>query len=123
MFTVQQVSDPAALRALAPEWDALASQISPYLPFRSATWNEVWWTHFRRQSGVAQDDCWVHTVRDGTGRLVGIAPLMRTTARVAGLPLVRVLRFFGADPFMTELRGLVCRREDQRAVLAALSRD
>lgn len=35
---------------------------------------------------------------------------------------VRVLQFVGADPNMTELRGLVCRAEDEPAVLRALQR-
>lgn len=62
-----------------------------------------------------------HIVRDRDGRLVALAPLMRTDCRAFGLPLIRIAQFFGNDPAVTEFRGIICREEDNDRVTAALA--
>ena len=38
---------------------------------------------------------------------------MRTSAPGIGPPLLRIVQFFGSDPGLTEIRGLICRPEDE----------
>ncbi len=45
---------------------------------------------------------------------------MRTTAPGIGPPLLRMLQFFGVDPALTEIRGVICTPEDQVLVIQAL---
>lgn len=66
------------------------------------------------------DEFFCHIVRGDAGRLVAIAPLMRTFAPGVGPPLVRMLQFFGVDPALTEIRGVICAPEDQVPVIQAL---
>jgi CelD/BcsL family acetyltransferase involved in cellulose biosynthesis len=46
--------------------------------------------------------------------------LMRTNCLVFGLPLIRVLQFLGADPSLTEIRGVICRAADHDRVVAVI---
>ena len=66
------------------------------------------------------DEFFCHVVRGDGGRLVAIAPLMRTSVPGIGPPEVRMLQFFGADPALTEIRGVISRPEDQAQVVQAL---
>jgi CelD/BcsL family acetyltransferase involved in cellulose biosynthesis len=50
-------------------------------------------------------------VRDEQRRLIALAPLMRTLRPGWGPLRVREIQFLGADPNITELRGIVCRPE------------
>jgi CelD/BcsL family acetyltransferase involved in cellulose biosynthesis len=109
------------LLQLAPEWDALADRLSPWLPFRTAQWNLAYWRHFRRRSTLVRDDLHTFAIRDDSGRLVAVAPMMLTSRPGIGLPLLGQLRYLGADTNITELRGLVCDPADQSRVLNAMS--
>jgi CelD/BcsL family acetyltransferase involved in cellulose biosynthesis len=120
MLRVDCLQGPAALEALEPEWNSVVEDLSPFLPFRSALWNRLWWTHFQRRGWFQSDEFFVHVVRNDEGRLLGVAPLMLTRTGVKGLPRLRIVQFFGRDPFMTEVRGLICRPEDHNDVFNAL---
>jgi CelD/BcsL family acetyltransferase involved in cellulose biosynthesis len=116
--TFRRVTDFAAL---AGEWDALEANQTMYLPFRSATWNALWWRHFRRQTAGVRDCLRLTTVRDAAGALVAVAPMM-LTHRPARLPIrTRELQFLGADSNITELRGMLCLPGQEAAVLQALA--
>ena len=54
------------------------------------------------------------------GRLVAVAPLMHTSRPGIGPPVLRIVPFFGVDAALTEIRGLICRTEDQAPVVEAL---
>jgi CelD/BcsL family acetyltransferase involved in cellulose biosynthesis len=71
---------------------------------------------------LIRDEFFAHAVRDEHGRLVAVAPLMLTHQGPPGFPRARMLQFFGCDPFMTEIRGLVCRPADQHDVIGELHR-
>jgi CelD/BcsL family acetyltransferase involved in cellulose biosynthesis len=102
------------------EWEALDEQQFPRTPFTSPLWMTLWWKHFRRQGIKFRDSCYLHIVQDAEGRLVAVVPLMRSW--FPGMaPLVRVIQFFGNDPAVTELRGVICRREDQDDVIRTLT--
>jgi CelD/BcsL family acetyltransferase involved in cellulose biosynthesis len=101
------------------EWDALDEQQSPRTPFTSPLWMRLWWKHFRRQNLKFRDSLYLHTVENAQGRLVAVVPLMKSC--FPRLPLVRVIQFLGNDPAVTEIRGVICRREDHDNVIAALT--
>jgi CelD/BcsL family acetyltransferase involved in cellulose biosynthesis len=117
---VQRLPDIAALAGIAAEWEALDRQITPRTPFTSPSWILPWWRHFRRRHALFRDEFFGHAVRDHGGRLVAIAPLMRTYAPGFGPAVLRMVQFFGTDPSLTEIRGIICRPDDQDAVIAAL---
>ena len=122
-LTVERLPDPDALRAVAEEWDRIDRQIAPRTPFTSKDWIIPWWKHFsRRRRMHFHDEFFCHVVRDDDGRLVAVAPLMRTAFPGVGPPLLRMLQFFGADPVLTEIRGLICRPEDQARAVGTLVR-
>lgn len=60
-------------------------------------------------------------MRDGNGALVALAPMFVTHRPGYGPLRTRELQFFGADSYVTEWRGLVCRCDLAEQVVAALS--
>jgi CelD/BcsL family acetyltransferase involved in cellulose biosynthesis len=118
---VQRLSGPEALAALVDEWELLDLDILPRMPFTSPLWNCLWWKHFRRHHLIFRDAFFCHVVRDAGGRLVAIAPLMQTYCLGLCLPGIRMVQFFGADPSITEIRGVICRPEDQHRVIRSLA--
>ena len=66
------------------------------------------------------DEFFCHVVRADGGRLVAVAPLMRTSAPGIGPPVLRLVQFFGTDSALTEIRGPICRPEDQTPVVLAM---
>ncbi len=63
----------------------------------------------------------VFVLRESTGELLAVAPMMITHRPGVGPSLFRELQFFGADPYVTQLRGPVCRRERLAEVGRALA--
>lgn len=123
MLSVETITDEAAFARLIPEWEALEAEIKPSVPFRSALWQICWWRHFRDDSATVRDELRVAAVRDSNGQLVGVAPMMLTHRPGRSPCLIRELQFFGSDPYVTEVRGPVCKAEDQANVVRALSRE
>jgi len=119
-ITVQRVPDLAALTTLISEWECINQHITPRTPFTSPSWIIPWWEHFWRRHGLFRDELFCHIIRDADGRLVAVAPLMRTYMPGFGLPVIRMVQFFGTDPSLTEIRGVICRPEDHDRVINAL---
>lgn len=117
---VQRLSAPAELAALAGECDRLALSMSPRLPFATSTWLTRWWQHFGEQRLLVNDRFFVHTLRDETGVLRAIAPLMLTERPGTGPMRARTLAFFGADKSITELRGMICAPEMEGPAVRSL---
>lgn len=117
----EPIRTEAALAALVPEWEALAAGIVPWTPFITPSWNMAHWRHFRRSRFMVRDVLHGYVVRDGAGRLAAIAPMMLTLHPGYGPLRLRQLHYFGADPNVTEIRGIICRPEDERAAVSALS--
>ena len=120
-LSVEALTDPGQFDRIASEWEALDAQISPRTPFTSPLWNVLWWRHFRRNSLLETDHFFCHIVRGGRGELIAVAPLMLTHRPSFGPLRLRILNFFGADTSITELRGMICRNEDQGRALQALA--
>jgi CelD/BcsL family acetyltransferase involved in cellulose biosynthesis len=120
-LTVERLRAPEAMADIAAEWDMLDRQIAPRTPFTSSSWMIAWWKHFsRHRQTLFHDEFFCHVVRDAAGRLVAVAPLMRTSVPGIGPPVMRMLQFFGVDPALTEIRGVICRPEDHAPVVEAL---
>jgi CelD/BcsL family acetyltransferase involved in cellulose biosynthesis len=117
---VERIADVAELESLIPEWEEIDAQSEPRTPFTSPLWNVLWWRHFNEQRTWVRDEFFVHVVRDECGGLVAVAPLMRTLRPARGPLRIRQLHFFGADPNVTELRGVVCRPEHRGKVTRML---
>ena len=119
VLQVQRLEGPEAFAFLAREWDELEAQLTPRTPFAGALWNELWWKHYPSERLMVHDDLFLHVVRE-RGRLVAVAPMMLTRRPSVGPVKTSVLQCFGADVNVTEIRGLVCRPEDQGPALGAL---
>jgi len=109
-----------AFDALLPEWEALDAQLFPRTPFTSPTWIRLWWQHLRRKNSLTLDEFFLHTVSDQSGKLIAVVPLMVTHKPAFGPFQFRVLQFMGTDASITEIRGVICRLQDQDAVIRAL---
>jgi CelD/BcsL family acetyltransferase involved in cellulose biosynthesis len=105
---VEKVTSESGLMALEADWRALEQRSGNTLPFRTFAWTSCWWRHLREKRRAVSDSLAIRTVRDGDGRLVGVAPLTVTERPAFGPFRTRTLRFMGADPNMTELRGALC---------------
>jgi CelD/BcsL family acetyltransferase involved in cellulose biosynthesis len=121
VLRVERLPGAEAFPTLRQAWDELDARLSPRTPFTSPLWNELWWKHYRADRLLLRDELFLHVVRDGRSRLVGVAPMMLTQRPSAGPVRARVLQCFGTDVNVTELRGLACRPEDQLDVQRALS--
>jgi CelD/BcsL family acetyltransferase involved in cellulose biosynthesis len=117
----ERLSGPEAILALTPEWEALDARLSPRTPFTGPLWNELWWKHLRADRPLARDQFFIHTVRDSNRELVAVAPMVITRRPALGPVAVRVAQFFGADPNVTEMRGVACRQDDEAEVVRALA--
>jgi CelD/BcsL family acetyltransferase involved in cellulose biosynthesis len=120
MLTVETITDERKLDLLAPEWEQLDASLSPRTPFTSPLWTRAWWRNYRRD-GFVRDDLRVYVLRDASRRLVAVAPMMLTHRPARGPFRARELQFIGADTYVTELRGPICRLEAMPEVVKTLS--
>jgi len=116
---VSLVESLSSLETIAPAWQALDEQTFPRLPFTGPQWNLVWWKHLAEQRRTAVHRIQSFVLYDGN-QLLAVAPMMLTERPSVGPLRVRHLQFFGADPNVTEVRGLCCRRSDEGRVFEAL---
>jgi CelD/BcsL family acetyltransferase involved in cellulose biosynthesis len=107
-----------AFEGLAAEWEALETELSPRTPFTSPLWNELWWRHLRRRQ-PSRDEFFALVVRDNQ-QLIAVAPMMLTHIPGFGPLRYRHLQFFGATANIIEIRGLVCREEQEGLAIEAL---
>ena len=120
-LVIDTATQPDAFDRLAAEWDALELGAVPRTPFQSSTWHRLWWKHFQRDGVKVRDELRLYSVRDASGGLVAVAPMM-LTHRPAHLPIrTRELQFLGADSNVTEIRGMVCREGWTTDALDALA--
>ena len=105
---------------LAPEWDVLDQQVLPRTPYTSPLWNILWWKHFHEDRFLVRDEFFAHAVRDWQGGLIAVAPMMLTHRPSTGPLRLRQLQFFGADPNITEIRGMICRSQEADRAMESL---
>src|SRR4051812_20369873 len=121
MFSVKVLETVPDLVELMPDWQKLFDECSPRVPARSPLWCLIWWKHFRRETLMARDDLRVYVLRDDVGSLRAVAPMMRTTRPASGPVKSREMQFLGADPYVSQLRGICARAEDLDNCVRALS--
>lgn len=109
-----------AIEDLRDEWELLDQKTLPRLPFTGPLWNAVWWKHFKEDRRLVRDTLQLFAIRDSQRVLKGVAPMMLTERPAVGPLRARMLQFLGADPNVTEVRGIVCAPEDEAAVTDAL---
>jgi CelD/BcsL family acetyltransferase involved in cellulose biosynthesis len=123
MLSIRKFESSSALAQLEPVWRSLEAASS--VPFATWDWASVWWSLLREKRVSTTDSLWIRTVHDASGETIAIAPLMLTRRPSLGPVCVRQLQFMGADPNVTELRGLVAvpgrEREAYRALLEHLT--
>jgi CelD/BcsL family acetyltransferase involved in cellulose biosynthesis len=120
-MTVELHRTEAAFAALRPEWDELAAGIVPWNPFITPDWLATQWAFFRRRSCFVRDMLHCYTVRAADGRLVAVAPMQMSLRPGFGPLQLRQLCYLGADPNVTEIRGIVCHAADEPDVVKALA--
>jgi CelD/BcsL family acetyltransferase involved in cellulose biosynthesis/ActR/RegA family two-component response regulator len=121
-LSIEELSGPDALETITPEWERLDEQLSPRTPFTSPLWVKLWWRHLRQVTPGIRQEFFVHTVRDETGELLAIAPLIITHRPGIGPLQLRILQFFGgADGSITEHRCMICRGHDEARAARALT--
>jgi CelD/BcsL family acetyltransferase involved in cellulose biosynthesis len=120
-LSIQVIRTVEQLHALESEWRGLVAAARLTLPFRTFEWNASWWSAFAEDRATVKDVLAVRTFRDAsTGHLIAIAPLALTLRPARGPFRTRTLQPFGADPNITEIRGLVCAERDEARVIRAL---
>ena len=85
-FTVERVSDPAALAALREAWNALLATNATRTAELTHEWQATYWKHFSQDA-----ELFVLAVKDGP-EVIGIASMRLIRRRVLGVR-VRELRF------------------------------
>ncbi|MCC2098068.1 MAG: GNAT family N-acetyltransferase [Hyphomicrobiales bacterium] len=120
LVDVELITDVAQLEALTPEWEELHASLSPRTPFQSPLWCLGWWKHNQRGTVAAHDELYSFAIRNADGELVGVAPMFVTFRPGRGPVRMRELQFFGADPYVTEMRGIICRPEYALDILEAV---
>jgi CelD/BcsL family acetyltransferase involved in cellulose biosynthesis len=88
---VEVVGDEAAFVRLEAEWNAAVARAGVAHPFLRHEWVRAWWDAFKAPGARL----YIHVVR-ARGRIIAIAPFMRDTTRVYGLPARRI-RFIQND--------------------------
>jgi CelD/BcsL family acetyltransferase involved in cellulose biosynthesis len=122
-LVVASVTTAEGLAALAPSWRRLESEATTVLPFATHEWATTWWEHFSEDRLSLRDSLAVRTVRGTDGELVAVAPLMLTERPRSGPARFRVVQFFGADPNLTEVRGMLVRTGEEVPALEAILAD
>jgi CelD/BcsL family acetyltransferase involved in cellulose biosynthesis len=112
-LTVEKIQTHEALLGLEREWRALEGVSGSSLPFLTFDWCLAWWKHLREDKLGIRDSLFVRALRSPGGELVAVAPLMITRRPAVGPFCIRHLQFFGADPNITEVRGVLAPPERQ----------
>ena len=118
-LVVKEHRSPESFHELESEWRVLESHAST--PFATWDWAVAWWAQLREEKLGVTDSLSIRSLRTREGRLVAVAPMLISRRPSLGPIRVRQLQFFGADPNITEQRGLLAlpgfRSEAYRALL------
>lgn len=110
---VDRVDDLAGFAGLCHEWNTLLGRSGERSPFLTWEWLYPWWKHLGQGA-----DLYLLTVRDVSGRLVGLAPLFRS--RIAQSFGARRLQFLGTGKVASDYLNFVVEPVEGCGVLAAL---
>ncbi len=117
---VERIESVESLLGLETEWRQIESASN--VPFTRWDWAVAWWAQLRESKLGVKDSLYARAIRTNGGQLVAVAPMLLSRRPSVGPLCLRQLQFFGADPNITELRGLLAlpewRSEAYRALLA-----
>ena len=111
------------LRLLHDEWEQLFIRTRETLPFLHPDWAFSWWDHFHVARPLVRNELYVKVLREDSGELVAIAPLMRTERPALGPLRTRSLDFLGAGYYLTEEPGALVNPDNALEAGTALARD
>lgn len=114
-LSVDRVGDLAGFAGLCHEWAALLERSGERSPFLTWEWLYPWWKHLGHGA-----DLYLLTVRNVSGRLVGLAPLLRSRITLGGG--ARRLEFLGTGKVASDYLNVVIDPAEGCVVLAALVR-
>src|SRR6478735_8497700 len=117
-LVVQEHRSPESFEELQSEWRALEAYAAT--PFATWDWAVAWWAQLREEKLGVTDTLSIRSVRTLQGRLVAVAPMLISRRPSVGPIRVRQLQFFGADPNITEQRGLIALPEWRAEAYRAL---
>lgn len=104
-LVVAEHDSPVAFAKLECEWRAIEAHART--PFATWDWAIAWWAQLREEKLGVTDSLSIRTVRTHEGRLVAVAPMLLSRRPSVGPIRMRQLQFLGADPNITEQRGLI----------------
>jgi CelD/BcsL family acetyltransferase involved in cellulose biosynthesis len=110
---VVRFSDLEELAPYASDWDRLAAGN----PFRSWAWASTWWRHYGAAGNNGGSRLCVLGVKDGKGRLTGIAPWSVEPSGIWG----GVLRFLGSGEVCSEYLGVLAEAGREEVIAGALA--
>lgn len=114
------ITDQPDFDRLADEWDALLDGSAQRVYFLRHSWCRSWWRNLAPKGSQLHIVC----CRDGSGRLLGLAPLYRRRHRVLGIPYLRELVLIGTgiEFKSSEYLDVIAHRGHERAVAEAIVR-
>ena len=118
-LVVEEIDPFDAFSPFTRAWRAL-QRSAGRLPFTSYEWNAAWFRHLSRRRFGVGDRAMVKAIWNRDGELVGVAPFMLTELPSRGPLRLRCLQFFGADPNLTEVRGMLAHPDYEGAAYGAL---
>jgi CelD/BcsL family acetyltransferase involved in cellulose biosynthesis len=113
---LEEVTDDAALEALAPEWDQLLADSAAVTPFLTWAWIGAW----RRTLGASHTLAAVAARHPADGSLLGLAPFAVEERHAPGGLRHRALVFLGSGPAAPDHLDLMVRRGWEASVAAPL---
>lgn len=117
---VEVLESESAFVEIAEAWRRLELLSPEILPYQTLAWTRAWWAHLRERGPWMRDRLSLRVVREA-GEVVAVAPMMVTEMPGLGPVRARCLQFIGADPNITEVRGLLCLPGEEDAVYASLA--
>lgn len=110
---VQLVTDGEQLKEIKDDWDELLESSQSSSVFLTWEWMYTWWNYFGRDTILR-----IVAVRNGTGRLIGLAPLC--IRRKKGVLPVNVLIFMGTMCVSSEYLDVIAEPGYEGDVSSAL---
>lgn len=116
MLTIETVTTEDDFRRLEPVWNKLLVQSDADMPFLTFEWMTAWWESFKRDDDEfgRQKRLHILVVKENDD-VVAIAPLMRTTRRVLGMPMTVLCNMVNHHSFRA---GLIVAPDHAAAVQA-----
>jgi CelD/BcsL family acetyltransferase involved in cellulose biosynthesis len=107
-LTVEVLGSLDALAAAKPDYERLQALTGNALPFALHDWHLAWCRHFLVANPHIESTMMIHVLRNQDRECVGVVPLIGTRRRIGPVNISSV-DLLGADPAITEIRGVLVR--------------